>query len=93
MGVPQIDSCIMNNPMKMDDLGRGKQKKHVDYQMVGKLQVAPTSSPLNREYLGNMDTPNTPFIAPSKPLDSIMDAVVVKKHVNLQIYHPCNTLW
>ena len=60
MGVPQIDSCIMNNPMKMDDLGRGKQKKHVDYQMVGKLQVAPTSSPLNREYLLGIWIPLAP---------------------------------
>ena len=33
--------------------------------MLGKLKVAPNSTPLNREYKGNIDTPNAPFIAPS----------------------------
>ena len=35
------------------------------YWMVGKLSVAPNGSPFHRAYIGNMDAPNTPFIAPS----------------------------
>ena len=38
--------------------------------MVGKLQVAPNSSPLNRKYVGNMNTPNAPNRSLHSPLDS-----------------------
>ena len=38
--------------------------------MLGKLQVAPNGSPLNGEYVGNMDTPSSETLPPNHRIAS-----------------------